>query len=200
MTRSCGKSNEYGPRLRGPLALTSLLGAVAVVGACGQTTPDPAASQPGARTDLVGRAESCARTKPGKGATRQDVGRSSGARDGGAVGLARLGERSLAYVADEDTGAIHTVDLDKKKELATTRVAGSPAQLVVLEDGRVAATLRDRGTVVVLEPDARPEAPLRTLCTRSVGAEPFGLSVTPDDGSLLVTTAWDAALVVLETD
>src|SRR6187402_489118 len=76
------------------------------------------------------------------------------------------------YVADEDDGAIHTFDVDHGAELAVTPLEGSPSQLLVLEDGRVAVALRDRNRVAILEPSDRADAPLDRRCDAAVAVEP----------------------------
>jgi DNA-binding beta-propeller fold protein YncE len=120
-------------------------------------------------------------------------------RAGSAVGLARLGGRTVAYVADEDDGTLHTVDLESRTELATTRLGGAPSQILVARDGRVFVALRDKGAVEVLEPAADAGAPLERRCLVDTPAEPVALAVTPDDATLLVSSGWGAALSGYET-
>ncbi len=138
-------------------------------------------------------ARSCERAHPGVGAARF-----SELRQGGVVALARHGTKTLAYVADEDTGAIHTIDVDKKEQIAKTPLKGSPAQLLVLADGRVAVTIKDKNLVEVLEPGDAPDKALTSLCTQEVPAEPVALAETKDDATLLVTSAWGAAMTALD--
>src|SRR5262249_11635674 len=59
--------------------------------------------------------------------------------------------------------------------------------------GGVAAVGSGR-PVEVCEPTADPATPLRWLCAREVPAGPFGLAVSPDEGTLAVTSAWEPAL------
>ena len=92
-----------------------------------------AASGPGAAR--LGEAPSnatlaCARHRPGTGPARI-----SAVRQGGALALVRQGAATLAYVADEDDSAIHTVDIDNHRELAVTALTGAPSALLVLADG-----------------------------------------------------------------
>jgi DNA-binding beta-propeller fold protein YncE len=123
--------------------------------------------------------------------------RASLARQGQAVALAREGKSTIAYIADEDSNAIHTFDVGEARALAKTELSGAPAQVLVLSDGRVAVTLRDQGEVQILEPQGL-EKPLAGLCKRSVPAEPFGLAATRDDERVLVTSAWAHTLTVLD--
>ncbi|WP_438017151.1 cytochrome C peroxidase [Sorangium sp. So ce315] len=112
---------------------------------------------------------------------------------GSGVALAGLGGRTFAFVADEDDAALHTVDVDARAPLARTPLAGRPAQVIVLDDGRVVASLRDRGLLEVLEP-VDPGAPLARRCLVPVASEPVGLAMTPDRATLLVASRWGRAL------
>jgi DNA-binding beta-propeller fold protein YncE len=100
----------------------------------------------------------------------------------------------LAYVADEDDDAVHVVDVDSKTDLATTRLAGKPSQLMFLPDGRLVVALRDRAQLVVLEPgpDAASALPMR--CAVPTDPEPYGIAISPDDAQLVVTSAWGRTL------
>lgn len=119
-------------------------------------------------------------------------------RQGSTVALATFGDRTIAYVADEDDDAIHTVDVGAGAELAVSPVAGSPSAILVLADGRVAVTLRDRNRVAILEPSDRADAPLEERCSTAVATEPVALAATPDDASLVVTSGWGHALTALD--
>jgi hypothetical protein len=155
----------------------------------------PAAAVTSPPPKAAGEPPRCARRHPAAGAVRAEDG-----RQGSAVALARLGDRTIAYAADADDGAVHTFDVDRAVEIAVTPLDGSPAQLLLLADGRVAATLGDRNRVVLLEPGERAEDPLAPLCDTATPAEPWGLAVTPDGARLLVTSGWGHALSVLDTD
>ena len=128
------------------------------------------------------------------------------ARQGSSIVLVRAPDRQLlAYVADADSRSIHTLaidvhtgTIDAGRELGRTRVDGAPRQLLVLPDGRVAATLSDGTRVAVLEPTTDPAQPMAELCTRPVAAEPWGLALSPDELSVAVTSGWGAALSVLD--
>jgi hypothetical protein len=115
-------------------------------------------------------------------------------RTGSSVALARLGGKTLAYVADEDDAAIHVVDVDAQKDIAKTPLPGKPAQLMFLADGRLVVALRDKAQIAVLEPGADATQPLEARCSLDTQPEPFGLAATPDDAALLVTSAWGKAL------
>ena len=48
-----------------------------------------------------------------------------------------LGGKTFAYIADEDDQAVHVVDVDAQKDVSKTGLAGKPAQLMFLADGRL---------------------------------------------------------------
>jgi DNA-binding beta-propeller fold protein YncE/mono/diheme cytochrome c family protein len=114
------------------------------------------------------------------------------------VVLAEHRGETVAYVADEDSRALHVVSVDRGESVGKTQLSGVPAQALVLADGRVAVALRDRSSVVVLEPQDDLSVPLATLCETRVPSEAWGLAATPDDARLLVTSGWGAALSVLD--
>jgi DNA-binding beta-propeller fold protein YncE len=164
------------------------------VGACARVPSAPAPKNVAvADSQPPAVRASCARRTEGPRPVRVGEG-----RQGGAVVLARAGDRLLAYVADADSRSIHTLSIDWGRELARTRLDGAPRQLLVLSDGRVAATLSDGTRVAVLEPPAEPSAPLAPLCTREVAAEPWGIALSPDDHTLVVTSGWGAALTAFD--
>ncbi len=132
---------------------------------------------------------SCARVRPGVGAKPLGA-----VRQGGVIALARAGDKTIAYVADEDDANVHTVDVATGKELGTTPLGGAPSQLLVTADGRVVVALRDQAAIEVLEPEADPSKPLTSRCTVPTPVEPVALATTPDDGTLIVTTGWGATL------
>lgn len=131
----------------------------------------------------------CVRVRPGVGARPKQVTHQSST-----VAIVQDGQRSIAYVADADDSSVHTVDVATGNEIATTSVAGSPSQLIVMADGRVAVALRDRSLVQVLEPTAKSDEALESRCVIPTAAEPVALATTPDDGTLLVSSGWGATL------
>lgn len=163
-----------------------------LLSACGGSRPSAHTSTTDARGPLAPR--SCARVGSHSVPLRQAGG---GARQSSTVALATLDGRTLAYLADEDRHALHTFDVDSGKPLATTPLGGAPAQVLVLADGRVAATLRDSNQVAVLEPSPSLDRPLEARCEVAVPTEPFGLATTSDDQRLLVTSAYAQRLTVL---
>ena len=118
-------------------------------------------------------------------------------RAGSSVALAKLGDKSVALVADEDGRAIQIVDLATNKEIGSAPLDGAPAQVMVTTDGRILALLRDRSRMQVLE--AESATSLVARCSVETPAEPVGLATSPDDASILVTSGWGRMLTVYES-
>jgi DNA-binding beta-propeller fold protein YncE len=149
---------------------------------------------------MASSANACARRHPGVGAIALDA-----KAAGSTVVLARLGDRDIAYVADEDARAVRVLDVDaaaqgKARELSSTPLGGTPSQLLVTADGRVVVTLRDRSELRVLEPTANPEAPLEARCSVPTPTEPVALAPTPDGKAVLVSSGWGATLTAFGAD
>ncbi|UQA59123.1 cytochrome C peroxidase [Polyangium aurulentum] len=152
------------------------------------------AGGPEARTGRAQAAGGCGRMKPGVGAKPI-----APMRQGATVALARIGDRTIAYVADEDDANVHTVDVKTGAELGTSKLKGTPSQLLVAPDGRVMVALKDQAAVEVLEPGEDASAPLESRCVVPTPVEPVALATTPDDGAVLVTSGWGAALTAYDT-
>ena len=136
---------------------------------------------------------SCARARKTPLPARPDD-----AREGSTVVLARGDARTLAYIADADSRSIHVVSVDDAKELGHTRLTAAPHDLLVLADGRLVVTLTGAARIAVLEPADDPASPMTTLCERTMPDEPWGVARSRDDTKLVVTSAWGAALTVLD--
>lgn len=137
---------------------------------------------------------SCSRAHPGTGPMRI-----SAVRESSTVALVKQGSSTFAYVADADEDLLHTIDVAKGEETAVTPLGGSPAQVLVLADGRVAVTLRDKNRIQLLEPGAGAHDELTPLCSVALASEPFGMAVAPDEQRMVVTSAWGKTLTALDT-
>lgn len=180
-----------GPTLLGGL----VIGAAALGGACGGTAPDADHAQvaaPSKAAPMTAKT-SCERQHPKVGAARH-----ANARESGVVALADASKSTVAYVADEDSQAIYTIDLGEMKQVAKTQVGGTPSHLLVLADGRVAVTLKDKSAIEVLEPAESADKPLVSLCSKALPEEPLAMAASPDDNRLLVTSGWGHALTSLD--
>lgn len=172
------------------LSITIASGAAAVLAACGGNgTPvarDPSSNAPGearAATSLEGSA----------GGT-QPLGASE---TGSTVALAAVGGRRVAFIADEDAGAVLTFDIDAKKQIASTAVGGVPSQLYVTRDGRVLVAVRDASKLVALRVE-RPDAPLERIGEAPTPAEPVALASSPDGKTIVVTAGWGQRLAAFD--
>ncbi len=122
-------------------------------------------------------------------------------REGGA--LARAAREDALYVADEDHGVVRVVPLplDPERPGAGVPAPGRPAQVLALggPEGRVLATVRDPGLLLILRPDAA--AGLVEVGRVPLPADAWGIAVTPDEKTAIVTSAWThkVSAVDLET-
>ncbi|MDB4937000.1 MAG: hypothetical protein JWP87_3972 [Labilithrix sp.] len=116
---------------------------------------------------------------------------------GSSLALAHVGDKRVAFIADEDAKAILTVDLDARTLLAQTPLGASPSQVLVTADGRVLATLRDKNELVVLAA-SRADAPLARVCGASTASEPVAIATTPDGATVLVTSGWGRRLTAFD--
>lgn len=114
-----------------------------------------------------------------------------------ALALATMSGKRIAFVADEDAKAILTIDLESQKQIAETRLDGTPAQVWIASDGRVLTTLRDKNELVALSA-SRADAPLTRLCGVQTPAEPIAFAATPDESTIVVTTGWGQRLVAFD--
>lgn len=120
----------------------------------------------------------------------------TGAVSAGAVTLARLGSRTLAFVADADERAVVTFDVDTATALASTPLGARPSAVLVTPGGRVVALGADDARVHVLAVvDAgRPLVQERVV---DVPDEPVSAALTPAGDTLLVASRWGHALSVV---
>jgi DNA-binding beta-propeller fold protein YncE/mono/diheme cytochrome c family protein len=161
--------------------------------ACSRTTKTVVTAASPAAT--IGKG--CARLRTG-GAARLGSRRASSAI---ALVKGEMGDkRVLAYIADADEPTLHTVDLAGPSEVATTPLIGRPEHVLVLGDGRVAVTLRASNAIQVLEPAVEEDAALETRCVVGTPTEPIALALTPDDGTLLLTTGWGHRLTAYDAE
>lgn len=167
------------------LVVAAVLGA-----ACGGGAPRAAVSSPGG----------AAAPAAGAGCKVRSIAKPvDGPGYGATVALATVGARKLALVADEDARSIIAVDVDKNVEVARTRLAGAPSQIVVTRDGRVVTLLRDVSKVVVLEAETDSGA-LAVRCEAETAEEPVAVALSPDETTALVTSGFGRAMRGFELD
>lgn len=100
-------------------------------------------------------------------------------RQGSAIALAREGARRLAFVADEEEDAIHTLDLQTGTEIARTPLAGRPTQILVGPSGDLLVALRGASALVHLGLEVEGEPLIETSRVRTAD-EPVALALSDD--------------------
>jgi hypothetical protein len=160
------------------------LAALACLAAGCSSRPAPG-TDGGAPASTVSAAPGASATPPPLAPTRPAQG--SLVRTGSVVARSRAAD--ALYVADEDHGVLRIVPLpfDPAATARAVPLPGAPAQIVVLDD-RVLVTVRDPGLLLVLRPDAA--AGLVEVARVALPADAWGLAVTPDGATALVTSAW----------
>lgn len=184
-------------RLHRPLFAISLVCATACGGAQSPSSPPPpssSASPAGAPSATpVASAFEC-------GANHSHAVTVLSGRSGSSIALVSTDRRRLAFIADEESGVVRTIDAETLREIAVTKVDGKPAQLLPLPDGRLAITLRDTNRLAIFEQGAAPEAPIVLRCSHATRAEPFGLALSNDGATLALSQAMDHRVSFLRAD
>jgi DNA-binding beta-propeller fold protein YncE/mono/diheme cytochrome c family protein len=87
-----------------------------------------------------------------------------------------------------DSGAADSGAPKQVADSISFTVPGAPAQVLSLGDGRVLVTLRDPGMLFVLKQD--PSAGLVESARIPLPADAWGVAITPDEKTAIVTSAW----------
>ena len=108
-------------------------------------------------------------------------------REGGA--LVRAASEDALYLAHEDLGVVWRIalPLTDKSARVPVKMPGPPAAVLALSD-RILVTVRDPGMLVMLKPDAAKG--LVETARVTLPNDAWGIAVTPDEGTALVTSAW----------
>ncbi|HZF52061.1 MAG TPA: hypothetical protein VE093_25585 [Polyangiaceae bacterium] len=104
--------------------------------------------------------------------------------------ISRAATDDALYVADEDHGVVRRVALPldpNAPAILEVPLPGPPAQVLAL-DGRVLVTVRDPGLLLIMRPD--PQKGLVEAARVELPADAWGVAVTPDEKTALVTSAW----------
>lgn len=120
----------------------------------------------------------------------------TGAGSAGAVALARLGQRTLALLADADDDAIVTFDVDARQAIASTPLGARPSAVLVTPTGRIVALGADdaRAHVLIMTQVDRPLVAERSV---AVPEEPVSATLAPGGDAVLVASRWGHALAVV---
>ncbi|HEY2367522.1 MAG TPA: hypothetical protein VGH87_14100, partial [Polyangiaceae bacterium] len=114
------------------------------------------------------------------------------AREGASIVLGKLDGKKVAFVADDDTGSVRTIDLDAKAEIGSVALGGRPGQLLVMKNGQLAVAMRDDASVALL--DVHPNGSLTLGKKTTTATEPVALASSPDDATLYVATGYSHTL------
>lgn len=108
------------------------------------------------------------------------------------IALLKSDRRQLALVADEDASAIHFFDIGNQSDqyIYSLPMAGTPAHLLALQDGRILVSLKQENRVAVLSLDENGRG--IPLCELATPAEPTAMSA--DAGRWFVLSSWGGAL------
>jgi mono/diheme cytochrome c family protein len=98
------------------------------------------------------------------------------------------------FAVEPDLGEIVVIDAAALGVVRRARVCARPEQVVAGPKGGAFVSCRGDGTLVALAPD------LAVAGRREVGAEPFGIALSAEGETLLVTTAAEPALTALAAD
>ncbi|WP_437592778.1 hypothetical protein [Sorangium sp. So ce1000] len=111
--------------------------------------------------------------------------------------LVRAPQDDALYLADEDHAVLRRIPLpvDVSTPPVEISLPGRPAQVLALAD-RVLVTIRDPGLLLILRPD--PAAGLVESARVPLPADAWGLAVTPDERTALVTSAWAAKVSAVD--
>ncbi len=117
-------------------------------------------------------------------------------REGGALVRAAHGE--ALYIADEDRSAVLRIalPLDERAPIAT-KMPGRPAQALAVGD-LLLVTIRDPGLLLVMAPAA--DGSLAETARIAVPVDAWGLAVSPDGKTAVVTSAWSHQVSVVDLD
>ena len=169
---------------------SGVAGIAALLG-CGEAK-DPSAGTSATTTIATATAQASASGSASIEAPRAHVPPPS--REGGA--LARAAEGDALFLADEDHAAVRRFALPDPSAPATSReMPGRPAQVLPM-GGRVLVTIRDPGMLLVLRSSG--EQALSEEARVVVPPDAWGVAVTPDEKTALVTSAWAHAVTAVD--
>ncbi|MEP7123768.1 MAG: c-type cytochrome [Byssovorax sp.] len=117
-------------------------------------------------------------------------------REGGAIVRSTRGD--ALYIADEDRSAIRRVALPlDESAVVVTPMPGRPAQVLAVGD-RLLVTIRDPGLLLVMTPAA--DGTLAEAARIALPADAWGLAVSPDGKTAMVTSAWTHQVSMIDLD
>lgn len=174
--------------------LLPLLPLLPVVAGCADRSPKPT---PSAASPPV------ATPTPTSPVTKiERASRDGTARESSSVVLGKVDDATHVFLADEDDAAIIDVAVDTLTQsntiVASTSIGTRPRDLLLLADGRLAATLPEQAVVAIFSREARGN--LREVARIKTPDEPVALALSPDDHTLYVTTGASHSLLAYAID
>jgi DNA-binding beta-propeller fold protein YncE/mono/diheme cytochrome c family protein len=111
----------------------------------------------------------------------------------------------VLFLADEDRKVVRRIDLpvDASAPSRAFDVPGRPAQVIALPAGaggrpRIAVTVRDPGLLIGFEADEKGD--LKEVARVALPSDAWGLALSPDGKTLLVTSAWTHAVSAVDAE
>lgn len=127
-------------------------------------------------------------------------------RDGSTIITAKLGDRRIAIVSDEEGERVRAIDLPTVSapladtpDVLSADMTSAPGAMVMDGRGRIFVALPRESAVSVLELAHGKNAALHETARIATEAEPVALSLTKDDASLVVVSNWGHALEAFRT-
>jgi DNA-binding beta-propeller fold protein YncE/mono/diheme cytochrome c family protein len=181
----------YRIRMRGTIGLVAAL----LVAGCETRTEDPKPAASGAPASSAAAAAASARPEAKPKTSAAPV------REGGSI--ARALEDDALFVADEDHEVVRAIALPARAKSARAdfHAPGRPAQVIVTRD-RVLVTIRQikdgEGALLVLKRKAGLE--LEEIGRVALPVDAWGIALSPDESTALVTSAWSHRLSAVDLD
>lgn len=102
--------------------------------------------------------------------------------------VVRSSAENALYIADEDHAMLRTIPLPiGSADTSDMAMPGAPAQVIALEK-KILVTIRDPGLLLILRRDEAGE--LHESARVALPADAWGMAVTPDEKTAVVTSAW----------
>lgn len=117
-------------------------------------------------------------------------------RESSAVLIAKLGDRRIVFIADQDEQCVTAADPQRRTELASLHLEGEPSQMLLGHDGRLYVALRNKNQIISLEWTGQLDGSLRksSLPPIHTEAEPIALALPPHSATLLSISGWGSHL------
>jgi DNA-binding beta-propeller fold protein YncE len=111
--------------------------------------------------------------------------------------LTRSPVEPALYLADEDHSVVRRIPLpvDVQRRAVSVAMPGRPAAVLALAD-KILVTIRDPGLLLVLRAGSEP----REIARVAVPDDAWGLAVSPDEKTAIVTSAWSHQVSAIDLE